>query len=523
MARAERRLPSLAWLALGLALALPLATVSWLPALHLVGASERRAGLSFDDATVWSLHPLRLGELVWPRLFGGAPPDESFGHHVAPTWAFSVYLGAPVVVLAAVAVARERGARAIAAIAGVMLVIALGRYTPLYGWYRAIVVPERFVRYPEKHVGAVVVLVAALAGVGWSHAFAAARARRLATSVGAILATLAVGFAVGRAFGAALACALVAAAVVARRPSLALAALAAHLALEGWAVQPLVPRAALTRVPPLLAAALPSGPPRPRLYRPAGLEPRSQARSPAEASVAERDTGVENAGAPFGFAHVPGFDAALNPRWHEVWDAGVATGARLLDRFDVKWVVLPEAAIARTPFVPRAGLGGLVLAENRQRRPRAFVSTRWRFAADDDARSALFDPAHAGETQLAGAGAPPAAAPSPSPDGAARPGGDDVPCAIATTRPESIELRCDAPADGYAVLLDAFADGWRASVDGAPAPIVRADVVARAVAIAKGRHTIAMSYRTPGLRAGALVSLLAWLVWLGAALKLRSA
>lgn len=483
LARAERRLPSLLWLGAAFAVALPLAAVSWLPSLHLVGASERRAGVSFDDATVWSLHPLRLGELVWPRLFGDAPPDESLGRHLGPTWAFSVYLGAPVVVFAAVAVARERAARAIAAIAVVMLVVALGRYTPLYALYRAVVVPERFVRYPEKHVGAVVVLVAALAGVGFSRAFAEAHVRRLAVT----LAAIAVAFAVGRAFGAALTCAAVAAALVARRPSLALAALATHLAIEGWHAQPLVPRAALTRMPPLLAVAQPSGPPRPRVYRPAGLEPRSQARTPAESSVAERDTGVENAAAPFGFAHVPGFDAALDPRWHAVWDAGAHEGARLLERWDVQWVVLPAATVAQTPFVARAELGGLVLAENRQRRPRAFVATR----------------THAGGDGLVV---------------------DEVaaPCALATARPEVVELRCTAPAAGYAVLLDAFADGWRATVDGAAAPIVRADEVARAVPLAAGAHTIAFRYRTPGLRAGALVSLLAWLAWLAVAVRLRS-
>ncbi|HEX6836426.1 MAG TPA: YfhO family protein, partial [Polyangia bacterium] len=395
---------------------------------------------------------------------------------------FSVYLGAPVVVLAAVAVVRERSTRAIAAIAAVALVIALGRYTPLYRLYRAVVVPERFVRYPEKHVGAVVVLIAAVAGVGFSRAFSGARVRRLA----AIFAAAAVAFAVGRAFGAALAAAAVGAALVVRRPSLALAAIAMHLAIEGWAVQPLVPREALTRIPPLLAAVAPSAPPRPRLYRPAGLVPRSNARTRAESSVAERDTGLENAAAPFGFAHIPGFDAALDPRWHAVWDAGVANGARLLERFDVQWVVLSAATVKHTPFVPRAELGGLVLAENPRRRPRAFVATR----------------AHAGA------------------DGVLI---DDVaaPCAIGTSRPEAVDVTCTAPAAGHAVLLDAMADGWRATVDGAPAPIVRADEVARAVPIAAGTHVIAFRYRTPGLRAGALVSLLGWLAWLALVAWLR--
>ncbi len=478
LARAERRLPALAWMIAGLAAALVLAAVSLAPALALAGASERHAGLSFADATVWSLHPLRLGELVWPRLFGATPPDESGGTHLGATWAFSVYLGAPVVVLAGVAVARERAARWIALIAGFMLVVALGRYTPLYAIYRAVVVPERLVRYPEKHVGAVVVLVAALAGVGCTWAFASARARRIALLLGA----LALAFAVGRAWGAALACAAVGGALVLQRPSLALAAIAAHLAIEGWIVQPLVPRAALLRMPALLEPVASAATPRPRIYRLPGLQPRSNARGLAEASVAERDTGLPDAAAPFGFAHVPGFDAALDPRWHAVWDAGAGDGARLAERFDVRYFILPAAAVAHTPFVARAELGGLVLAENPHRRPRAFVAARLD-ALDDGV----------------------------------------TPCTIASPRPEAIDLSCVAPAAGYAVLLDSFAAGWSATVDGAPAPIVRADEVARAVAIPAGAHSVAMRYRTPALRVGALVSLLAWLALVAAAYFTRAA
>ncbi|MCU1281970.1 MAG: hypothetical protein JWM53_5516, partial [bacterium] len=119
------------------------------------------------------------------------------------------------------------------------------------------------------------------------------------------------------------------------------------------------------------------------------------------------------------------------------------------------------------------------------------------------ARAALFDPAHADELQLAGSGAPSTG------------GGALTPCTIAAPRPEHIELRCAAPSDGYAALLDTFADGWSATVDGTPAPIMRADLVTRAVAVRAGEHTIVMRYRTPGLRTGALVSLLSWLALLG--------
>ena len=338
LARAPRRLPALAWLAATFVAALPLAAVALLPSLALVGDSERRAGLSFADATVWSLHPLRLAELGWPRPFGGSPPDESGGTGLGPTWAFSVYLGAPVVVLAGVAIARartardarERGIRSIAAIAALMLVVALGRYTPLYAALsrrrRAGAAGALSREAPRRRRRA-----RGGARRRRLHArFAAARTQRLARVAAVVVATLALAFVVGRAWGAALACAVVAAAIVVRRPSLAMAAVAAHLAIEGWIVQPLVPRAALTREPPLLAP-IAAATPRPRLYRPAGLEPRSNAthrrrssRSPS-ATPACRTPARRSA-----WRSVPGFDAALDPRWHAVWDAGAKNGAALL-------------------------------------------------------------------------------------------------------------------------------------------------------------------------------------------------
>jgi hypothetical protein len=223
---------------------------------------------------------------------------------------------------------------------------------------------------------------------------------------------------------------------------------------------------------------------------------------------------MPDAGLPFGIAHIPGYEPALEARWHQVWDAGVNAGALLLERFDVQWVVLPTVQAARAGFVPRAELGGLALAENPRRRPRAFVATRWRFVGDDEARAALFDGMHKDEVELASSGAPPTVVQMQG-------GEAPVPCTISSPRPEAVDLACRAPSAGYAVLLDAWSAGWSATVDGKPAPILRADVVARAVPVGAGEHVVAFRYRTPGLRAGAVVSLGAWLALLGLAMTAR--
>lgn len=48
---------------------------------------------------------------------------------------------------------------------------------------------------------------------------------------------------------------------------------------------------------------------------------------------------------------------------------------------------------------------------------------------------------------------------------------------------------------GWLVLSDRFVPGWRASLDGAPVPILRADLAFRAVEVPAGRHLVEMTYR----------------------------
>jgi hypothetical protein len=85
------------------------------------------------------------------------------------------------------------------------------------------------------------------------------------------------------------------------------------------------------------------------------------------------------------------------------------------------------------------------------------------------------------------------------------------PCEVHTPRPERVDLRCQSPEGGYAVLADSWSPGWSATVDGTPASIEPADELLRAVRVGPGEHLVSFEYRAPGLRWGASVSLLAWL------------
>ena len=87
---------------------------------------------------------------------------------------------------------------------------------------------------------------------------------------------------------------------------------------------------------------------------------------------------------------------------------------------------------------------------------------------------------------------------------------DDVPAPAASGRaditryePERVRIRTETPAPAVLVLVDAFDRGWRATLEtGEELPILRANLLMRAVVVPAGNHDITFSYRTPFLTAG---------------------
>jgi hypothetical protein len=68
-----------------------------------------------------------------------------------------------------------------------------------------------------------------------------------------------------------------------------------------------------------------------------------------------------------------------------------------------------------------------------------------------------------------------------------------------------LEVRLRRP--GIVVLAEVFDSGWRLTVDGRPAPILRANLLMRAAAVKAGEHTLIYSYEPASVRVGACVSL----------------
>ena len=81
--------------------------------------------------------------------------------------------------------------------------------------------------------------------------------------------------------------------------------------------------------------------------------------------------------------------------------------------------------------------------------------------------------------------------------------------------PGRVRVTVDAPAAGLVVVNEAWFPGWRATVDGQPAPVLRANSLVQAVPVPAGRHEVSLAFRPAyflwpaGLGLGALAALLA--------------
>jgi hypothetical protein len=87
--------------------------------------------------------------------------------------------------------------------------------------------------------------------------------------------------------------------------------------------------------------------------------------------------------------------------------------------------------------------------------------------------------------------------------------------------PERIIANVSAPTDGWLLLSDAWYPGWEVTVDGRAAPVERANVLFRAVAVDEGEHRVEWIFRPVSFRLGVGVSLgtlgllLAVITWTG--------
>jgi hypothetical protein len=540
-------------LAAACALAALLSAVQWWPTLAHVAVGSR--GASGPAASMyWSAHPASLIDLVAPRLVADLP--------LGPGWRAAVfegrgallrtlYVGLPTIALAGIALTgRWRLRWLIAGLAVAFVIAGLGRFTPLYPALAGLPI-VRLLRFPVKLFIPAALMLALLSGAGidalreeWTG-----RRRRAIVGVAVVLAAIAasavalalaaprlaaalapslaasdidvpsrVRWAFGRlaVLGAVAAVALI---VRSRRgPATGVLAAAAGLALVDLCATArgavrLAPAALFGHRPPLLDAFRPEE--HPRLYTfsygidwlnreftrpPAGWDPEwAWAIGHAERLAPPSATRWRIAGSFDG--DFTGLTPVPLTRLTAIVQAARAesAGLRLLQMASVTDVTSFDTALYG--LAPRAEALSIYTEPVRvfavpAPLPRVYLVSGVRTGGDDLVTDPAFDARR--EVVL---DASSGRAPAPAADDAGR-------AAIVSRRSDRLTIAATARRPAVLVVTEGYDPGWRAWVDGAPAPVWRANAVFRAVPVGEGDHEVEMRYRPPAAGWGAAASVL---------------
>jgi hypothetical protein len=545
--RRAGRIAGLATVAAALAVALTAA--QWMPTLDLVRGSAR-SDLAGESRTYWSVHPLGAMEMLLPGLWrtiplspaGRAALSESREGFLA-----SLYLGLPALglVLAAFAGPRRRWALMAALGAGSVL-IALGRHAPFYEAVVAVFPVLRLSRFPVKALPLAAMAWAFLAGAGWDvWRDGDAHPRRPWPLVAGTLAAAVFGGLLAVRFLPSLVPSMVDAGIGAGFPGYRVAAALAAGVVGLACARALVPRraaalalaAAAIAAADLLAFHRNTNDAAPRAlyaHRPPVVDAlagaaRVFARVPQDAVAAADEGSATLLRIPQGW-NVPtalamgqqmSLDSLCAARWglrgsfsvdymglHPRFLVELATMLalaeqtpdyeRLLRLSGVSHVVTRDPRpVATLPQV--AVFEGLLrypvrVLEVPSPLPRLYVVGASRRTEDP---AALLDPGFDPAREVLLAKGPE----SPLPEGF------EGAVEATSERPDAIAAGVRLSHPGYLVILDTADPWWRARVDGAPAPVLRANHAFRAVAVPAGRHRVELEYRPRPVRAGIAVSL----------------
>ena len=535
-----------------------ISAIQWWPTLaHLAVGSRGAVGAA--SAMYWSAHPASLLDALFPGLVAEMPLGTAWRAAIfegrGPLLR-SMYVGLPTVVLAIVALfGRWRLRWLVAGLAVAFLLGALGRFTPIYPALAGLPV-VRLLRFPVKLVLPATLFLCLLSGAGidalrqewtgrqrrWMILVAVAvavvavaallgatAAPRIAAAIGPSLAPSPPAEVPDRlrsAFVRLAALSVVAAGALALRAargpaSRALAAAGALAILDLFAAARgairLAPAELLRHRPPLLDAFPDPG--QHRLYSfqyelawlneqftrpPAGWNPEwAWALGHAERLTPPIPTRWRISGSfdgDFtGLTPVP--LVRLTALVHTV--RGEPAGLRLLRMASVTDVAGFEESLYGLP--PRAEALSVYTVPVRvfavpEPLPRAYLVSGVRIDGPPEEPSVVIAPEFDERREVA---LDPSSgrAPSPPHDDAGR-------AQIVDRRSDRLTIAVTAPRPGVLVVTEGYDPGWRAWVDGAPAPVWRANSIFRAVPVGEGDHRVEMRYRPPSVAWGAAASVL---------------
>ncbi len=78
--------------------------------------------------------------------------------------------------------------------------------------------------------------------------------------------------------------------------------------------------------------------------------------------------------------------------------------------------------------------------------------------------------------------------------------------------PGHIKLRTNALRPALLVVAESWYPGWRATIDGQPVEVLRANYLSQGVVVPTGAHTVEMEYSPDSFRYGQMLSLVALLL-----------
>jgi hypothetical protein len=173
----------------------------------------------------------------------------------------------------------------------------------------------------------------------------------------------------------------------------------------------------------------------------------------------------------------------------------------LLGLLNVRFVVC-SVDLAHPDLEQLANLDGRHVYENRRWLPRAFVVFETRTLPTQDAVLESLDTIDPSRTALL---AEPASLPVGEPVA-------PVPAEVVSQTANEFGVRVVIPRSGLLVISNTWMPGWRAWVDGLPAPVHRVDYALQGVPLSPGSHLILLRYQPAGWQWGWPLSLASLLI-----------
>ena len=508
------------------------------PGLQHASMTARAAGIPSEEASDWSLPPIRLGELLVPDLTGAGEGDarvNSFRRRLYPVrerpFLYSLYPGLLVSGLALgawIGIPRSR-LWALIALGGALL--AMGRHGPVWELLRKTVPLAGGIRYPEKFVLLVVLPVTVCGALGFDY-LGKDDGRRLRQAAAAFV-VLAASFAI-----AALPLRTAAGGFFSGR--LLRGSLVAGLGAGACLVAPLHPLVlpmgfGLATVLDLITAGRPMVPPSdPRSFSapPSFLKPLVDSRPDGylfhHASYHPRFAGTAGLASPpapsqWGIPTALDRDWDLTaPRWSHDANRFVSEALRrfpehagiVLGRRGISSVLAFRPGLGTVASLPEGPIDrSLVLSKLVRHQPLAFCADAVIRVDDGDAWveaiGTLGERALSTVVVVGSVGGPVPSAVSPGR------------VTVRGRRAGRLALSVETvgPEPSLVAVNQTWDPGWEARVDGLAAPVLRADLSLQAVVVPPGAHTVDIVYRNAWVSVGLGASVLS--LALAGALVLR--